>query len=67
MKDFYDQMQLKDMHFLWSFYGESSLYRHHNKVKTKCSQMEIAISRVYNVLILLKLRQSENRQPLLCT
>ena len=67
MKYFYDQLQLKDMNFLWGFYGESSLYREHNKVKTKCSLMEIGISRVYNVLIVLKLRQSENRQPLLCT
>ena len=52
------------MHFLPIFDEESSLYRDHNKEKkTKCSRMEIGISRVYNVLIVLKWRNSENREP----
>ena len=33
------------------------------KKKTKCSRMEIGISSVYNVLIVLKWRNSENREP----
>ena len=64
MKNFNDQMQFKNMHFLPIFVEESSLYRdHNNKKKTKCSPMEIGISRVYNVLIVLKWRNSENREP----
>ena len=64
MKNFNDQMQFKNMHFSKIFDEESSLYRDHNKEKkTKCSRMEIGISRVYNVLIVLKWRNSENREP----
>ena len=62
MKNFNDQMQFK-MPFLPIFDEESSLYRDHNKEKKKCSRMEIGISRVYNVLIVLKWRNSENREP----
>ena len=37
------------------------------KVLKKCCHMKKAISRVYNVMIVLKLRQSVNRQPILCS
>ena len=64
MKNFNDQMQFKNMHFSPIFDEESSLYRDHNKEKKpQCSHMEIGISRVYNVLIVLKWRNSENREP----
>ena len=33
MKNFNDQMQFKNMHFLPIFVEESSLYRDHNKEK----------------------------------
>ena len=35
--------------------------------KKKCSRMEIGISRVYNVLMVLKWRKSEKGEPILCT
>ena len=55
---------LKTYIFLPIFDDESSLYRDHNKEKkTNCSRMEIGISRVYNVLIVLKWRDSENCEP----
>ena len=37
------------------------------KILKKFCRMEIGISRVYNVMIVLKLRQSVNRQPILCS
>ena len=68
MKEFNDaKNDLKTNTFYGSFDEKRSLYRDHNQEKAKCSQMEIGINRVYNVLMVLKLRQSENRQPMLCT